>query len=307
MNKNYFFLCILFMGNLLTAQDLEPFEVSRVWLSEMESLAPTEPTVKTNGKKQILIFSLHTGFDHWTIPHTEAIIKLLGEKSGAYRVTTSKDIDMFNEKMLKNFDAIVLNNTCSTTEHRNIFLDIYRQDSTLSDARQKLLAKKMENNLLNFVKNGKGLVVLHGGITMLNKSDAFSKMVGGSFDYHPKQQEIQVALVDAEHPLVSAFDGKGFSHVDEPYFFNNAYEKMNFRPLLSMNSNKIEGKRSESKTNTQYLSWIKKHGRGRVFFSSPSHNPQSYNNPKLLQFLLDGLQYATGDLKCDDSPIGKPK
>ena len=51
----------------------------------------------------------------------------------------------------------------------------------------------------------------------------------------------------------------------------------------------------------RYVAWIKPYGKGRVFYCSPSHFPESYESSTLLQFLLDGVQYASGDLKCDDS------
>ncbi|NOR75818.1 MAG: ThuA domain-containing protein, partial [Draconibacterium sp.] len=53
----------------------------------------------------------------------------------------------------------------------------------------------------------------------------------------------------------------------------------------------------------KYVSWIKRHGKGRVFFVSPSHNAQSFEDVRLLKFYLDGIQYVTGDFKCDDTPI----
>ena len=66
---------------------------------------------------------------------------------------------------------------------------------------------------------------------------------------------------------------------------------------------KIEGVKHEVNNNINYVAWIKKYGKGRVFYSSPSHNAQSLDHPELLQFFLDGIQYVTGDLKVDDSPI----
>ena len=47
----------------------------------------------------------------------------------------------------------------------------------------------MENNLIQFVKKGKGLVLLHGAIVMQNNSIDFSDMVGGSFDFHPRNRK----------------------------------------------------------------------------------------------------------------------
>lgn len=301
--KKILLLGMMTICHLIHGQNLEPFVFSEKWLSEIETLAPETPTVKTDMQKHILIFSLHTGFEHWTIPHTEAVVQLISEKSNAYKITTSKDIRVFDKESLKTYDAIVLNNSCSKPKNRNIFLDVFSQDSSFTEKESRRLAKKMEANLLNFVKEGKGLIVLHGGITMLNKSKEFSTMLGGSFDYHPKQQKIEVHLADPKHPLVNAFKGGSFSHIDEPYFFNNGYMDTNFRPLLAMDASSITGKRDEPKRNTQYLSWIKKYGKGRVFYCAPSHNPQTYNNPQFLRFLLDGIQYAVGDLKCDDSPL----
>ena len=103
--------------------------------------------------------------------------------------------------------------------------------------------------------------------------------------------------------MVKAFDSEGFEHTDEPYIFNNAYFDYNFRPLLYVATNKIEGLKKTLDNKRNYVSWIKRHGKGRVFYTTTSHNAQSLENPALLQFLLDGMQYAVGDLECDDSPM----
>ena len=142
-------------------------------------------------------------------------------------------------------------------------------------------------------------------IVTQNNSPEFGRMLGGSFDYHPKQQEVIAELVDASHPLVRPFHGKPFTHFDEPYFFNNAYFDYNFRPLLLMDVNKLESLREDVPDKVKYISWIKKYGKGRVFYVSPSHNAQSMENPELLKYYLNGIQYALGDLDCNDSPIGK--
>ena len=148
-------------------------------------------------------------------------------------------------------------------------------------------------------------MALHGGIVMQNKSIEFSEMMGGSFDYHPKQQPLKVQLADPGNPLLEAFDGQGFTHVDEAYMFNVAYSKQDFHPLLYLNTSEIQGLKGENPEAKKYISWIKRYGKGRVFYASPSHNAQSYTeHPALLKYLLDGMQYVVGDVKVDDSPIG---
>ncbi|WP_150451888.1 ThuA domain-containing protein [Arenibacter lacus] len=297
-------LCALLTGSFW-AQSLESFPVTDEWLAKIESIAPSSPRVKASTKK-VLVFSQHTGFYHWTTPHNNEMLKILARKTGAFEATIAYDISSFDKKNLKQYDAIILNNSNPAGPKRDLFWDLLKKNSSLPDKVIEQRAAIYEQNLLDFVAKGGGLMILHGAITVQNNSVAFSKMTGGSFDYHPKQQEMHLKEVDPKHPLVQAFNGKGFTHVDEPYFFKNAYFDYNFRPLLYIEADKLEDVRHKVENNTIYVSWIKRHGNGRVFYSSPSHNAQSMDNPALLQFFLDGLQYVVGDLKADDSPIGKP-
>ncbi|MBV6639769.1 MAG: ThuA domain-containing protein [Cyclobacteriaceae bacterium] len=296
------FLILLFAVTIY-AQGQQPFDIDDEWLAKIESIAPSKPTVKAE-VRNILVFSQHTGFNHWTIPHNNEMLKIMAKKSGAFNVTIAKDVDTFEKDNLKQYDAIILNNSNPTGPERNLFADLLKQNSSLDDNTITKLAAQYENNLMDYVAQGGGLMIMHGAITVQNNSMPFSQMTGGSFDYHPRQQEMHLKEVDPKHPMVQAFKSKGFVHTDEPYVFKNAYADYNFRPLLYIEADKIEGLRKEVIENTMYVAWIKKHGQGRVFYSSPSHNAQSMN-PELLQFFLDGIQYVAGDLKCDDSPIGK--
>lgn len=287
----------------LSAQDLKPVEITKEWLSNIERLAPSETTVKDVNKKKLLVFSRATGFKHWTIPHNVEMLKILAKKSRAFEIYIGYDIENFTKKNLKKYDAVILNNSNPQGPERDLFSDLLKQNTSLSDQQIKKEAPKYEQNLIDYVSKGGGLMLLHGAIVVQNNSAAFSKMTGGSFDYHPKQQKMHVKEVDVNHPLVRAFKGNGLTHIDEPYFFKNAYFDYNFRPLLYIEVDKLENVRKAVSNNINYVSWIKRHGKGRVFYSSPSHNAQSLNNPELLQFFLDSMQYVVGDLKCDDSPM----
>lgn len=295
-------LTLLFIGSVW-AQSLESFPVTDEWLAKIEAIAPSEARVSAKTKK-ILVFSQHTGFYHWIAPHNNEMLKILAKKTGAFEVHIAYDINSFDKKNLKKYDAIILNNSNPAGPKRDLFWDLLKKNSSLSDAAIVKLAAGYEQNLMDYVAKGGGLMILHGAITVQNNSQEFSKMTGGSFDYHPKQQEMHVKEVDPNNTMVQAFKGKGLTHVDEPYFFKNAYFDYNFRPLLYIEADKLEDVRHEVDQNKIYVSWIKRHGKGRVFYSSPSHNAHSMENPELLQFFLDGIQYVVGDLKADDSPIG---
>ena len=69
-----------------------------------------------------------------------------------------------------------------------------------------------------------------------------------------------------------------------------------------MDATRLHSLREEIENPVVYISWIKRYGKGRVFYVSPSHNAQSFENPDLLKFYLDGLQYVTGHITCEDSP-----
>ncbi len=282
---------LLLLSNLTYGQDLTIVPLTQAWKQKIEALAPSQIRFPSTSAKKILLFSLHTGFEHWVIPHTEEVFKILGSKSKQFEVTASKDIHQFEKESLSNYDAIVLNNTCSKPDHRHLFWDQLRAESTLDSAVVMAKAQALESNLIEFVVQGGGLLLLHGGITTLNNSAKISALVGASFDYHPPQQQVQVKLENPSHPMVAAFPKEGFSHVDEPYFYKNAYANLNFTPLLYFENAQIRGQRAnqELKSGKTYVAWIRPEGKGKVMYISPSHNAQSFENPALLQFFLDGL------------------
>jgi uncharacterized protein len=275
------------------------------WENAVRAAAPDKPTVRAD-KRQLLVFSRFTGFDHKVIPHVDRVFEILGAKSGAFDTRVSVDIESLMPASLGAYDVLVLNNNCSRGPRRHLFLDVLETEARyehLTPAEREAKANALEESLLAFVAGGKGLVVMHGAPTLLNNSKRFTEMVGGAFFYHPPNQEVTIRTVDADHPLVAAFRGREpFIHRDEPYCFNGPYEQQNFRPLLAMDTAGLRDPKGEAAKMARYVAWIKPHGQGRVFYCSPSHFPESYTSPTLLRFLLDGTQYASGDLQCDDSP-----
>ncbi|MEA3226166.1 MAG: ThuA domain-containing protein [Planctomycetota bacterium] len=274
------------------------------WVASVADKAPARPTVVAD-QRAILVFSLRTGYDHKVIPHVNRVFGIMGKKSGAFRTTVTVDIEDLVPEKLAAYDVLVLNNNCSKGPRRNLFLDELESNpkyGALTDKERQVKSDALEQSILDFVAGGKGLVVVHGAPTMLNNSAKFTAMVGAAFDYHPPNQEVTVRPVADDHPLLAAFRGKGpFIHRDEPYCFGGVYERLDFRPLLSMDVDGIKDSRDRVGAIVRYVAWIKPYGNGRVFYCSPSHFPESYESATLLQFILDGVQYAAGDLKCDDS------
>ena len=305
----YVFLTILVLAGVVRAETI-PYAQSKIvpptpaWEAKVRKQAPEKPTVEAP-KRKLLVFSLFTGYDHKVIPHVDRVLRILGEQSGAYDATVTVDIEDLMPNNLSQYDVLVLNNNCSKGPRRHLFLDELERNTKyadLTEAQRQAKAEALEKSMFDFVASGRGLVGIHGAPTMLNNTPKFNEMIGGAFHYHPPNQAVTVRPVDAEHPLVAAFRGKGpFIHRDEPYCFKGTYEKLDFRPLLAMDNKELKDPPGHADDMVRYVAWIRPYGKGRVFYCSPSHFPESYESPTLLRFLLDGIQYASGDLKCDDS------
>ncbi len=302
------------LTSTLHAQNLPVIELDEAWKKKITAIAPTKPQVAPKKERKVLIFSLDTGFRHWCNPHSEAVLQILGKQSGAYTAVASRDIEDFRAERLKEFDAVVFNNTSPDKTKRNVFHDVLisnkgeegakYKDMPMAD-RQKL-ATTLYQNIVDYISNGGGVVMLHGAGSSFAQSEEFSAIIGGSFTWHPPQQDITLKICNPEHALTKPFGGKPFVHVDEPYVYGGAYEKFNFTPLLEM---KREGIKDPKKKGfhdmVRYAAWIKRHEKGRVFVCAPPHNAQSFERLELLQFILNGMQYALGDLECDDT--SRPK
>ena len=302
---------------LSAEKKISAFPLTPEWADKIREIAPASPATPPQKNRQVLIFSLATGVNHWCIPHTATVVEILGEKSGAYKSVRSIDIEEFLPENLGKYDAIVLNNNCPTGKDRDVFRDVLLNKMenfggkyvSMPLNERMALAQKLYASLVAYVAEGGGLVLLHGAITNFNYSEEFSSLVGGSFNFHPIQQNVTLRPVNPEHPLLKPFGGKPFIHFDEPYFFIGAYDQLNFHPLLEMMEGAmLKAKETKRKMSDSpcYVSWIKPYKKGRVFYCSPSHNAQSFERPELLSFILNGMQYSLGDLECNDQPVPRP-
>ena len=129
-------------------------------------------------------------------------------------------------------------------------------------------------------------------------------MMGGIFAGHhwrSGQGEWAVKNEDPDHPLNAAFGGKGFKIADEIYMYTN-FQKDSVRVLLSLDFS--DPKTASVKREQSYVpvSWIRKWGKGRVFYCSLGHDNHVFWNPAVLKHYLAGIQFALGDLPVDTTP-----
>jgi type 1 glutamine amidotransferase len=260
-------------------------------LADMNAAMPTKAPVPPAKPRKILVFWKCEGFFHGAgIAAGNEALKLLGQKTGAFNVTVVTDDYAYLEPAkLNEFDALVLNNTTHIDNK---------------------MTPEMKEGLLKFVKGGKGLIGIHAATDNFAKWPEGAEMIGGQFDGHPWGGGGTWAfkLDDASHPIVKAFGGQGFKLKDEIYQIKGAYSREKFHELISLDMSDAttaapKGQKREDKDNP--VAWIRPYGAGRVFYFSLGHNGEVFAHRGVLGAYLAGIQYALGDLKCDDSPSKK--
>ncbi len=249
---------------------------------------PDEATAKPRKARRILAFYRCEGFIHTSIPHGNLAVQKMADKTGAFSVDLADSYDVFTTDNLAQYDCILLNN-CSglqfpTPKHLNAFMD--------------------------FVAGGKGLAGFHAASDSFGRHPECLAMVGGIFGGHPWGAGGNWAfkLDDPGHVLNKSFGGRGFWHTDEIYQYKpDSYvgpEVLRLLVSLDMSKDAVSGRIDDGPREVP-VSWIRKAGDGRVFYTNFGHREDTYQQPKILRHMLDGIQYALGDLEADAEPTAK--
>lgn len=140
----------------------------------------------------------------------------------------------------------------------------------------------------------------------------FNELIGGYFKFHwPDPQLITVKIDDPKSPLTAMFGGQEFEIHDETYTFaQDSFSRKNVHVLTSIDYEKMsaadKAKEANPRTDGDYaLSYIRREGKGRVFYEGHGHSDRVYAMTPMLEHLRAGMQYVLGDLKADDSPSMK--
>ena len=131
--KSSIFIILFIFNSVLQAQSLPSFELNSEWRTSIKSMVNSQKKLSLKEKKKLLIFSLHTGFEHWTIPHTEAVMEIIARNSEVFEIDLSKDISVFEKDQLSKYDVVILNNNCSKGDRRDIFWDVLKTESSLHE------------------------------------------------------------------------------------------------------------------------------------------------------------------------------
>ena len=300
---------------------------------------PEKLSVPVARKRKILVLAYRT-WAYYHTPGAAGCLIFLREaakKYGAFEITEVYKPDGIDAKMLAGFDVVVLDNIMIPGRAGKYGTSGRPQPETASkEDIAKLRAKEIEiwkplyNELLPaYVKNGGGLVGVHGIAVMpiMGGGDTdkmeFAVMLGGAVDSqcHPLTDGTNkgpygycpapLKILEPNNPLTFAFRDalNGGLKCVELYSF--------WLPTASMDSSRaLIGYDTDKKPNVTFnpksverskefatsTVWIKSYGKGRVYYSALGHYEENFGVPCIAQAYLDGLLYATGDLKVPDAP-----
>jgi type 1 glutamine amidotransferase len=217
----------------------------------------------------------------------------MGRRTGAFEVVVSSDIEIFRPGRIGQFDAICFCNSLGV-----LFDD-----------------PELKQSLMDFVAGGKGIVGIHDGLATFvqwpqyDQWPEFGRMLGGTENGgHPWDGEMAIKVDDLRSPLTAMFEGATFTVRDQAFQLQEPTLRDRLHVLLSIEVDRMPPPRGRGFFKTRVedkdfpMSWIKRHGQGRVFFSAFGHSDFTFWNPKILEHFLAGIQYALGDLPADDRP-----
>lgn len=254
------------------------------------------PKAKPKSERKVLVFSRCEGFIHTSIPFGDYAMQSIAKKTKAFSVDLADEYKVFTKENLAQYDGIIFNNTTNL----------------VPDESQRAA-------ILDFVNGGKGIVGFHAAADNFKDWEEGIALIGGVFTGHPWTAGGTWAfkVEDPEHTLNEAFGGKGFWHKDEIYWYKpeSFQGRDRLRVLMSLDMSRSENlKPLENEKHKKSLgdtapadvdvpvSWLKEVGKGRLFFTNLGHNDMTFANTMVLQHMLDGIQYALGDIEADATP-----
>lgn len=258
-------------------------------------------SAKPKQKRKLLVFSLTRGFRHGSIGTGKIALRLMGEKTGAYEAVVSDDLENFEPGKIDGFDAICFLNTT-----HEVFSPPKGAMEKMDDRRKKEAVARevrLKKSLMDFIKSGKGFIGIHAATDTFYQWPEYGEMIGGYFDGHPwnSRSRVSVKVEDGQekHACCAHLEGKNLDFREEIYQFKAPYDSKKVHMLLRLDPGQTDISRGKRSDKDYGVSWLKHHGKGRVFYCSLGHNNHIFKNPKVLQHYLKGVQWALGDLAVE--------
>jgi hypothetical protein len=230
-------------------------------------------------QKRILYITHSAGFRHDSIGPSIVAMERVAQRTGKLAITATEDLSIITAERLRDFDAIFF---------------FTSGELPLSD-RQK-------QDLLAFVRSGKGFGGAHSATDTLYTWAEYGDMIGGYFDGHPWAQEASIDVEDPDFPGMRAVT-PSFRIVEELYQFR-AFSRDRVRVLMTLDAATVNlNAPGVNRTDGDFaLAWVRRYGEGRVFYTALGHFDETWADPRFEDMLEGALLWLGGELDADASP-----
>ena len=137
--------------------------------------------------------------------------------------------------------------------------------------------------ILEYTASGKGFIPLHCASYCFIDDKDYVDLVGAQFRSHT-DGTFRVKNVKADHPIMTGFGG--FESWDETYLHTKHNEKD--RVVLETRA---------EKDLQEPWTWVRTHGKGRVFYTAWGHDQRTWGNPGFHNLVERGIRWA-----CNQDP-----
>ena len=173
-------------------------------------------------------------------------------------------------------DGINLTYTEDLADLRRDVLDHYDAVMMYGNWKQnEAMDPSQEKALLGYVEEGGAFLPLHCASACFGGSDAFVKLVGGHFKSH-QTGEFTTTITAPEHPIMRGY--AGFKTWDETYVHDRLTDD---RTVLQ-------------KREQEPWSWVRKQGKGNVFYTAYGHDMRCWAQPEFHDLLRRAILWSVG-------------
>ena len=256
---------------------------------KIEAAIPRQPYAKPKKPRRLLVIdACLAGMSHDTIPHVNVMLESMGRITGAWDTELNNDLNNLKYPKIKEYDAVFLNDNVG----------------------ELLPDLAVREGLARFVKEGGGLGGVHGTPWASRNWDEFGEMIGAKSAPHRIEQGI-MQVYDPASPIVKPFGGKPLNFREEYYRFNHdgpnrlRWEDVRVLLTVDLDDPKVEPRPwngYKRPDNIYPVTWIRSYGKGRSFYCSLGHMPNTFTTPEIVGHFLAGMQFLMGDLDADTTP-----
>lgn len=266
-------------------------------------LSPQQKTPQQKKRRVLAIGDVHRKiYQHDVVSHALSTIEHLGYQSGLFDTYIRTDIQSITKHSIHFAETTAVPDANGKSEN---YLTLNDFDAIVFYGIGELeLTGQQKGDMMSFIKeDGKGFVGIHTAANAFLTWPEYGEMIGGYFDDHPWVTfDAPVMVEDPAFPAMKVFP-KTFTARDEIYQFKN-FSRDRVRVLARLDSSKLDLNNPRvHRTDEDFaVAWARQYGKGRVFYSTFGHTPESWDNPAMQSMWLEAIKWAMGMTNADVTP-----